>query len=234
MYTLAVLVCPNCRAEYRDGFASCSDCDVPLVSKEPIYPEVVPEPGDPSDDPFCSFWKGDDQRVHAELCCILDAVRIPHKTVRRQDHLFNMSNFPAFQIGVPFSLYEAAENAVRAAFELDPSDPDAVQNLIAPPLIPDSEDRVRKLPQSLSPGEGENIPRPPSESDDPSSELETAEVWSGTDSSYQDMFVASLNENDIRSRWAARGESYSLYVTPEDAARAHEIIQEIVEGAPQE
>lgn len=229
-----MLICPNCRVEYRDGFATCSDCDVPLVHQEPIYPEVVPEPGDPSEDPFCSFWKGDDQRVHAELCYILDAVNIPHKTVRRQDHLFNMSNFPALQIGVPFSLYEAAENAVRSAFELDPSDPDAVRNLNAPPLIPDREDRVRKLPQSLAPGEDENIPGPSSESDDPFAELETAEVWSGTDALYREMFVASLNENDIRSRWAARGGQYSLYVMPEDAARAREIIQEIVKGAPQE
>jgi len=226
-----VLTCPNCRAEYRDGFTTCSDCDVPLVHQEPIYPEVVPEPGDPNDDPFCSFRKGDDQRVHAELCYILDAVHIPHKTVQRRDHLFNLSNFPAFQIGVPFSLYEAAEDAVRKAFELDPGDPDAVRNLNAPPLIPDREDRLRKLPQSISPPDDENIPGPPSDSDDPFAELETAEVWSGTDPSFREMFVASLNENDIRSRWEASGGQYALYVLPESAARAREIIREIIEAS---
>ena len=229
-----MLICPNCRAEYRDGFTTCSDCDVPLVFQQPVYPEVVPEPGDPGKDPFCSFWKGDDERVHAELCYILDAVHIPHKTVRRRDHLFNMSNFPAFQIGVPFSLYEAAEHAVRAAFELDLDDPDAVRNLNAPPLIPDRGDRVRKLPESLSAVDDENIPGPPSPMDDPFAELETAEVWSGTDPSFREMLVASLNENDIRSRWESRGDRCSLYVMSGDATRAREIIREIIEGAPQE
>ena len=207
---------------------------MPLVHQEPVDPEVVPEPGDPSDDPFCSFWKGDDQRVHAELCYILDAVRIPHKTVRRRDHLFNLSNFPSLEIGVPFSLYEAAENAVRAAFELDPSDRDAVRNLNAPPLIPDRQPRLPKLPESLSPAADEDVPGPPPDADDAFAEFETEKVWSGADDSYREMFVASLNENDIRSRCEAHGDRCSLYVMPEDAARARQIIREIVESTPQE
>lgn len=28
-----VKYCPECRAEYRDGFVTCSDCDVPLVRR---------------------------------------------------------------------------------------------------------------------------------------------------------------------------------------------------------
>ncbi len=30
--------CPNCRTEYREGFTTCSDCDVPLVHE--LAPEV--------------------------------------------------------------------------------------------------------------------------------------------------------------------------------------------------
>jgi hypothetical protein len=26
------MICPSCRAEYREGFTRCHDCDVPLVS----------------------------------------------------------------------------------------------------------------------------------------------------------------------------------------------------------
>lgn len=33
--------CPNCRAEYREGFTACKDCHVPLVD---TLPEVAPEP----------------------------------------------------------------------------------------------------------------------------------------------------------------------------------------------
>lgn len=236
MYTSTVLICPSCHAEYREGFTSCSDCHVLLVRKLPVEPEIVPEPGDPSGDPFCSFWKGDDQRLHAELCFVLDEAKIPHKTVRRHDHLFNLSNYPAFQIGVPFSLYEAAENAVRDAFELDPADPDAVQNLVVPPLLPDGENRVRKLPQALIPPVEEDIPGPPSAAfaEDPFLDDRTVEVWSGTDSSYREMFVASLNENEIPSRWRDRNGLYSLHVAPQDAQRAREIIREIVESCPPE
>ena len=34
------MFCPKCRAEYREGFSRCSDCDIPLV------PELEPEPDD--------------------------------------------------------------------------------------------------------------------------------------------------------------------------------------------
>ena len=29
------MYCPNCRAEYRDGFSECSDCQVPLLPGAP-------------------------------------------------------------------------------------------------------------------------------------------------------------------------------------------------------
>ena len=62
----------------------------------------VREPGDPNADPFCSFWKGEDARVHAELCAVLDEAGIPHNTVFRRDHLFNLRNYPAYEVGVHF------------------------------------------------------------------------------------------------------------------------------------
>jgi putative signal transducing protein len=36
------MFCPKCRTEYRKGFATCADCEVPLVDGLP--PE--PDPGD--------------------------------------------------------------------------------------------------------------------------------------------------------------------------------------------
>ena len=30
-----IMFCPECSAEYREGFARCSDCDVPLVAALP-------------------------------------------------------------------------------------------------------------------------------------------------------------------------------------------------------
>ena len=36
--------CPECGAQYRDGFARCSECDVALVATLPVGEEVVPGP----------------------------------------------------------------------------------------------------------------------------------------------------------------------------------------------
>jgi hypothetical protein len=33
------MYCPKCKSEYRDGFYTCSDCDVALVHELPIEPE---------------------------------------------------------------------------------------------------------------------------------------------------------------------------------------------------
>ncbi|MDH3391249.1 MAG: hypothetical protein OEL85_05585 [Desulfobulbaceae bacterium] len=34
------MFCPKCRAEYREGFLECSDCDVDLVEKLSPIPEM--------------------------------------------------------------------------------------------------------------------------------------------------------------------------------------------------
>jgi len=38
----------------------------------------------------------------AELCELLNEEGIPHKTVRREDHLFNLNSKSGFQIGIHF------------------------------------------------------------------------------------------------------------------------------------
>jgi len=233
------MICPQCRAEYRQGFTVCTDCDVPLV---PHYetgaalaaPAAPAIPGDPNQDPFCAFWQGDDGRLHAELTSVLDSAGVPHKTVRRQDHLFNLNNYPAFQIAVPFSLYERAERAVKEAFDLDASDRNAVQSLTAPPLLTDTSGSIRKLPASLSPPVDEAIPGPPSAGDasDWFPEDAIAAVWSGDDSSLREMLTASLNENKIHCRWETARERFTIFVQPADESRAGEIVREVIEATP--
>ncbi len=112
----------------------CADCDVPLVESSELTARTViggtvengterervaGSPGDPKSDPFCSFWKGTDLRVCTEICTVLDEAEIPHKMIRRQDHLFNWSHQSPYQIGVPASLYEKAELAIKEAFGTD-------------------------------------------------------------------------------------------------------------------
>ncbi|MCU1239720.1 MAG: hypothetical protein JWO71_446 [Candidatus Acidoferrum typicum] len=233
------MICPQCRAEYRQGFTVCADCDIPLVPQYETAttleaPEPPAEPGDPNQDPFCAFWKGDDRRLHAELTSILDVADIPHKTVRRQDHLFNLNNYPAFQIAVPFSFYERAERAIKEAFDLDASDPDAVQSLTASPLPSGTYGRNHKLPALLSPPADDAIPGPPSagEASDLFPEDANAPVWSGDDLSLQEMLTASLNENKIFCRLETTGERATILVQPADEAPARKIVGEVCEASP--
>src|SRR6266700_1116443 len=119
------MICPQCKAEYRRGFTVCADCGLPLVESTELarvgagQREPAATPGDPSQDPFCSFWKGTDLRVCTEICTVLDEAGIPHKTIRRQDHLFNFNNQTPYEVGVPASLYEKAELAIKDAFGTD-------------------------------------------------------------------------------------------------------------------
>src|SRR5438034_3781092 len=85
------MYCPQCKAEYRQGFTRCADCDVELVHELPTGAQGWGATGESSshaedaEDPFCSFWRGDDPRIHAELCELLNEEGIPHRTLRRED-----------------------------------------------------------------------------------------------------------------------------------------------------
>ncbi len=220
----------------------CRDCDVALVESpellegNSVSSEPPATPGDPNEDPFCSFWKGNDPRIHAELCTVLDEAEIPHKTVFRQDHLFNLSNYSTFEIGVPASLFERAEVVVKEAFALDSAESAGLNALSPVRLMPEARERIRRLPPMLSPPESENLPGPkePGEAKEGFDGDATVEIWSGENKYACEMLLASLHENDIRARQESRNGEACLFVLSGDEERAKEIVREIMEGAPPE
>jgi hypothetical protein len=119
------MICPGCRAEYRQGFTSCADCGAELVEVLPgalVAAERHRGEGsarEDEEDPFCEFWRGDDLRLQGELCQVLEEAGIPHRTLQLNDVL-RMLGIPArqtaFRIGVPFSMFDRAERAVAEAF----------------------------------------------------------------------------------------------------------------------
>jgi hypothetical protein len=231
------MFCPQCNAEYRPGFTRCSDCGVGLVQNPPRFAlanQPSADPGDPNEDPFCSFWKGEDQRVHAELRQVLEEAGIPHKTVFRRDHLFNFHNYSRYEIGVPFSLYERAEAAVTAAFGEDDVKDSGRQELQK--LFEAIPSRLLEQAEEARPVDEEILPGPPSpgESVDWCPEDATANVWSADAQSELDgdFLVAALHENGIQCRLDQQGTGAKLYVLPHDASHAREIIREVVEGSP--
>lgn len=237
---LGCMYCPKCGAEYRPGYTSCADCGIDLVASPPAggtalaafladKPARSKDPGDSSDDPFCSFWKGNDARVCAELCTVLDEAGIPHKTVHRQDHLFNLNNQAGYELGVPASLYEKAELAVKEAFGTDEeTGEDTVPLLPAPDRDPaDFEKGLRDAIEDANEWLGPRYP-----------EDATIEVWSGDateiEKDTKDMIEMALRESDVMNRSEEQKGKYKLLVLPEDEARAKEIVREVIEGTPME
>ena len=233
------MICPKCRAEYRRGFTVCVDCDVALVEAtelatlsgagESEYREAAATPGDPRKDPFCSFWKGTDLRVCTEICTVLDEAEIPHKTIRRQDHLFNLNNQSPYEVGVPASAYEKAELAIKDAFGTDEeTGEDAVPLLPAPDddSIEPFDDRGKGRAREEERVEANEWlgPRYPEDA--------TVEVWSGEDVGLREMIEMSLKENDVLARSEQEAGGTRVFVLPEDEACAKEIVREIVEGSP--
>ncbi len=218
------MICPVCKAGYRDGFARCADCDVELVRELPVEALVaaeVPrsaEHGDLEEDPFCSFWKGEDPRVHAELCELLSQHDVPFRTVRRQDHLFNINTRSALEIGIPFSLFEKAEAIVKEAYG----------------DVTGAGGEEGDLPAELP----ESIERRESRGDwDPENwypEEATVEIWAGEQAELAELLAASVGENRIHARVAEMGTKLRLLVMPGDENRAKEIVRQVVEAAAPE
>lgn len=254
------MVCPQCKAEYRQGFTHCADCDVDLVwelPKDALAPYSPVSPGDPEKDPFCSFWKGDDPRLHTELCQLLDEEGIPHKTVRRADHLFHISKYPAFQIGIPFSLFDRAEAAVKEAYGTDEGHQDAgslvpygnrqstgsyeARAWLPEPKgfawSPQDQETEQTEPGAESPDTSlAGEPAAEEKSDwDPENwhpEDATVQVWSGDSEEFAEMLASSLSENQIHCRWKQPAGKHLLLVLPEDESRAREIVHEVVDESP--
>jgi len=230
------MFCPLCKSEYREGITLCPDCNAALV---PELPRVA---GESDEDPFCKFWSGDDPRRHAEVCAILNEAGIPYRTIRREDHLFNIARQDALRIAVPFSLYEQAKAAVYADVELETNEPpsadteESAENEEPEPPSKFQQTLARrgffaavaeKLAELGSPEE--RLDWDPSDWN-PSDA--TVELWSGNDPALAELVSASLRENRIHSYTADLHGQYLLYVLPADESRAREILREISEASP--
>jgi len=227
------MICPQCQAEYRQGFTLCADCEVPLVAELPALAAtapggrfdggtIEPEAQALTEDPFCAFWQGEDARIHAELCTVLEEAGIPYKTVRREDHLFRLSATSALKIGVPFSLYAKAEAAVKEAFGSDEEDSPTMPLLGAPE--PGNSDSETQEIEAIS-GTGFD-PRHFFPED------AVTEVYSGKEFLTADFLVQSFQANEIHCRWEKGSERQRLFVLEQDANRAREIVREVTEASP--
>jgi hypothetical protein len=211
------MFCPECKAEYRSGFKTCSDCHVDLV-------EALPDPsadGDAAllDANLQEIWTGRNQDACVTLCSELREAKIPYQAFRHQIRAFADAD-GNYRIAV---LPEFVQRARQIIEQGNPADADdATED--GDPELPAQDD---KTPTDV---DDEHLDWKDEIPDDA-----TVEVATETTRDAADMLALALRENDIESRIAIQLDgSRKILVTPEDESRAREIVREVQSGDPTE
>lgn len=140
--------CPECGAEYREGFTRCHDCDVELVSQaEPDDAGPVTDPGRASrggDQPaLVPVFRTTDPALLPVVKSLLESARIPHFV--QGEGAMNL-----FPLG-PFGGH-SSRNRLAAVLHVPPGRVDEVRELLAQEL--DTDDDAVELAGDEVPVEG--------------------------------------------------------------------------------
>jgi hypothetical protein len=209
------MFCPECQAEYRAGFKTCSDCHVDLV-------EALPDPsadGDAAllDANLQEIWTGRNQDACVTLCSELREAKIPYQAFRHQIRAFADAD-GNYRIAVLPEFVERAKQIIEQGNPADADDAteDGDAELAAqddkPPTDVDEEhlDWKNEIPDDA-----------------------TVEVATESTRDAADLLVMALRENDIESRTTILSDgSRKIFVTREDESRAREIVREVQSGDP--
>ena len=207
------MFCPQCKAEYREGFTTCADCNVPLVVS--LATTESNQPSSAPTGPLVPLWEGEDLALHSSLLEKLDSEKIAYLSkplgiypgVRRADP-FPIQPLTAFgyKVAVLSSDFAAAKLTVENLLSEEPAN----MELAEPP-------ESKMTGPEVSPHKDE---------------APTTELWHGTDEKFSGFLQDALRENEILSRSDVTGSERSICVRPSDTPRAEEILRELTEGAP--
>jgi hypothetical protein len=207
------MICPQCKAEYRQGFTECSDCHISLVASLPTSDSLnsKPIPGGP----LVPLWEADDLALHTSLLEELDAAGIRYfsQPMGTSPGVRRGASFPiqpmvlfGYQVGVLSSDLASAKGIVARLLNERPADV----------ALPASREETGEVAET----------RALTDTD------ATCEVWAGGDEKLTGFLQAVLGENAISFRVETVGPGQNIRVHPLDEVRAREIIREIVEGTP--
>jgi hypothetical protein len=73
-YILEHMICPQCRAEYREGFDRCADCGVPLV----VELTAEEEHDEESTNELISMLETEDASFLADAVAAIEEAKIPY------------------------------------------------------------------------------------------------------------------------------------------------------------
>jgi hypothetical protein len=214
------MYCPQCKAEYRQGFTRCSDCDVDLV-------DTLPQESERTGQANRVIWMGDDQETCMALCCRLKDEGIRYQvTEAMKSRNARMTVTSKYALAVPAvdekeakELLELPETVVEESSELTEEDMD--QALME---WPEGEESTPGTVRRGSSYLGRWYP-----------EDATVEVFAETPTFESGLIEMSLKENQIRARIEVQEDGRKkVFVLPEDESAAREIIREIVEDTPLE
>src|SRR5258705_13901485 len=71
------MICPNCHAEYREGFYRCADCDVPLVSETDSEIDSADAEDSPSPE-LQPVFETQDSSFLSDLVTLVEENKIPY------------------------------------------------------------------------------------------------------------------------------------------------------------
>jgi len=212
------MFCPECRAEYRDGFTRCSDCDVDLV-------ERLPESSDADARVFPSemreVWTGEEEEQCVSVCSELRQEGIPLHVLQGRRQFLREEELK-FKVGVPAEYFDRAKELIDkklGEFQTGFQDDEEMQKAMELPA--EDEDGPNEIVDRES-NTGKWFP-----------EEATAEVWSEPAPDRTSIIEDCLKENSIRYRTnVLENGARKIFVRPEDESRAREIVREIVDGVP--
>lgn len=216
-----MLYCPQCGAEYREGYSSCSDCHVLLTREKPSnHQERANGSNGPSpalSGAIVTLWEGEDLALYENLLDKLDHADIRYYSqplgifpgVRRGDAfpIQPLARF-GYHVGVLSSQIAAARDILEKLLEEEPQDMELPETAEFVPNTSASPEKIQEEP--------------------------TVKLWTAEDEPFANFLEAALSENDIRFRIETDGGAKQFYVCPSDESRAREIIREIVESTPPE
>lgn len=215
------MFCPRCKAEYRQGFTHCPDCDVDLVTH---LPTEVPTNAirEEDRDKLTLLWTGTSREAQSALCSGLGEANIAYEHKEKDVGIIPGLEQAVYAVfvkqrdlnGAQFVLERVAQHFETADPEAGADDGSAAQQ-----ALPEEED-------------GDFRPVPDDIATDFNAEDATEEVWRGADSEMAETVRVCLRENGIGCVVQEVGNERAVLVMPESETRAKEIVDQIVRGTP--